>query len=678
MRAFIVRPFGLKEGIDFDRVERELVQPALARLQDLGFSVKGGTTGEITRQGNIREDMFRLLVLADLVIADVTIHNANAFYELGIRHALRPAHTFLIRSLSQDSYPFDLQTDRYFQYDAAHPAASIEALAKALRDTLVRAGGDSPVFQLLPDLKAHGRGALVKLPTDFIEDVERAQRNRRRGDLRLFAHEVQSCDWDQEGLRRVGQAQLKLRDFSGARETFETLRAAVPDDLESNLRLGTIFQRLALAEAPDRREDLLAGSDQAIRRALGAAATPGEQAEALSLLGSNEKSRLIDELHGAPPETRRATALRSTHLEAALGHYLKAAVLDLNAHYPGVNALAMLNVQTSLARALPDVWQQGFDDDEQAAKALAAREKLASRVTSSLCLALGMDETAAGDGTDPDPWAAASRADLLLFTVSNRPQRVAQAYRQALADADRFALEATRRNLDLYRDLGLFDPNLAAVLQVVDDAFTGTVPPRPTLDRVVLFTGHMIDAPARSADKARFPATEQAEATARRLIENAVRDEVPSGSGNTLGIAGGASGGDILFHEVCMALNVPTHLYLALPANKFQVSSVQRGGPRWVERYQRLCERLDPRVLQPSETLPRWLADVPGYDVWQRNNLWMMFNAIATGARRLTLIALYNPEQDPDGPGGTASQIAQARSWGFKSVELDARELLPG
>jgi hypothetical protein len=56
----------------------------------------------------------------------------------------------------------------------------------------------------------------------------------------------------------------------------------------------------------------------------------------------------------------------------------------------------------------------------------------------------------------------------------------------------------------------------------------------------------------------------------------------------------------------------------------------------------------------------------------------MMFSAIATGARRLTLIALYNPEQDPDGPGGTAYQVAQACGWGFKSIELDARALLTG
>jgi hypothetical protein len=54
----------------------------------------------------------------------------------------------------------------------------------------------------------------------------------------------------------------------------------------------------------------------------------------------------------------------------------------------------------------------------------------------------------------------------------------------------------------------------------------------------------------------------------------------------------------------------------------------------------------------------------------------MMFNALATQARHLTLIAFYNPERDPDGPGGTAHLVNVASNWGFKTVELDARELL--
>src|SRR5215212_11461355 len=99
MRAFIVRPFGTENGINFDEVEAKLIDPVLTRL-----GVTGRTTGEIISQGNIREDMFQLLLTADLVVADLSIHNANVFYELGVRHALREKRTFMIRS-EGDAYP---------------------------------------------------------------------------------------------------------------------------------------------------------------------------------------------------------------------------------------------------------------------------------------------------------------------------------------------------------------------------------------------------------------------------------------------------------------------------------------------------------------------------------------------------------------------------------------------
>jgi len=46
----------------------------------------------------------------------------------------------------------------------------------------------------------------------------------------------------------------------------------------------------------------------------------------------------------------------------------------------------------------------------------------------------------------------------------------------------------------------------------------------------------------------------------------------------SFGIAGGACGSDILFHEVCESLGIPTQLFLALPKDKFHVESVDRAG----------------------------------------------------------------------------------------------------
>ncbi|MBM3393471.1 MAG: hypothetical protein FJY37_02275 [Betaproteobacteria bacterium] len=87
--AFVAMPFGIKPGpdgtsIDFNRVYAEYIAPALAKAGLEAFRADG----EI-RAGDIRTDMFQELLVADLVIADLTTPNPNVWYELGVRHALR-------------------------------------------------------------------------------------------------------------------------------------------------------------------------------------------------------------------------------------------------------------------------------------------------------------------------------------------------------------------------------------------------------------------------------------------------------------------------------------------------------------------------------------------------------------------------------------------------------------
>ena len=684
MRAFFVRPFGTKEGIDFDQVERALILPALERLRtQYDFAIDGGTTSEFIRQGNIREDMFRLLVTADLVVADVSIYNPNVFYELGIRHGLRHQHTFLLREKTTEAkYPFDLQTDRYFTYDYADLKGSIEGLVDALRSSLNvdRKYKDSPVFQLLPKLEPHDRAELMPVPLDFQDDVTLARTGRKRGDLRLLAHEAQGFEWESEGLRLIGDAQFKLKAFLGAKETFEAMRKAIPDDVHANLRLGTIYQKLAAKESAANREDLLTRSDLAIRHALAGATASADRAEAFSLLGSNAKTRWLDDWRDAAPDTRCSVALGSAYLADALGAYLSAYAEDLTGYYPGANGLAMLKIQSSLAQKASETWEAAFEDSDKARSALADRDACAKRIAAALNLRLGIDPLLKVEQDENDPWAAITRADVLFLTI-DKPKRIENEYRKALARVrnDPFSISAARRNIEIFESLGLIPENVKTALGVIDEALEATNK-MPAAQkgpaRVVLFTGHMVDRPDRPPERMRFPRTAKTEAKALAMIEQAVRDEMTEQGGVTLGIAGGACGADILFHEVCASLGIPTQLYLALPQDRFQVESVQHGGPDWVERYRLLCERVPPRVLQQDKALPRWLADKPGYDVWQRNNQWMMFNALAIDAKHLTLIALYNRQREPDGPGGTADLVQTAQKWGFKAIEIDGRKLL--
>ena len=231
---------------------------------------------------------------ADLVIADISIHNANVFYELGIRHALRDRQTFLIRCKADDPV-FDLQTERYLEYDRENPGDALPKLIDGLRQTLNANKSDSPVFSLLPNLEVPRRALFLALPPTFVEEVERAKAERRIGDLALLGAEVKGFEWEVEGFRAVGEAQFELKDYEGARVSWEQVGELENDDLQANTLLGTIYQRL----------DDLARSDQAIHRVLDRAEKRSfERAELSSLLGRNAKARWIAEWRAAPEPDR--------------------------------------------------------------------------------------------------------------------------------------------------------------------------------------------------------------------------------------------------------------------------------------------------------------------------------------------------------------------------------------
>ena len=183
--------------------------------------------------------------------------------------------------------------------------------------------------------------------------------------------------------------------------------------------------------------------------------------------------------------------------------------------------------------------------------------------------------------------------------------------------------------------------------------------------RAILFTGHRIDAEGRQ--NPRFPRDKEDQA--RAMIAEALSDEKERAEGELLGISGGASGGDILFHEVCMELNIPTQLYLAIPKDDYIKASVADGGPEWVERFKRLCKLLQPKILSDSGELPRWLREKKDYSVWQRFNLWMLHSALDISKDNLTLIALWNGETG-DGPGGTEDMVNRAKDRGATFIHL--------
>lgn len=655
MHVFIVRPFGTKNNINFDRVETELIRPAMRAV-----GLAGGTTGEFVQQGNIRADMFEQLLIADLVIADISIHNANVFYELGLRHALRDKRTFLLKS-DGDEVAFDLKTDRSLPYDANDPAASVGALVRALEATLDSQKQDSPVYQLLPGLEPANSDPFLMIPLDFREEVERAEAGKSSADLALLTCELEGFAWRVAGLRLIGNAQFRLKDWQGAKTTWKAVREYDDMDLEANTQLATVYQKL---------NDMVS-SDQAVERALQSRAITSEaRAEILALKARNAKTLWTkdwERIHDL--EARRIAALTSPHLERSYDLYCQGFTEDRNHFYSGLSALAMLTILTQLAQVQPTVWEDNFDAPEDAPVTLRKLKRLGADLAAGVKLAIASKRAILTRTHQTDTWAEISAAHL-SFLTSTRASRVGQAYKSALAGADARARESVRNQLVLYQQLGILTENTQAALQNVAPSGIEKAPEQ-TAPRVILFTGHRIDAEGRK--KPRFPPTQ--EPRARALIHDAVEAERKNATAPLLGIAGGASGGDILFHEVCQELGIPTLLYLALPKNDYSAASVADGGAQWVERFQHLCEVNKPIILTDADELPRWLRAKNGYTIWQRSNLWMLQHALAKSNDNLLLIALWNGDVG-DGSGGTEDMVNRAKERGAAFLHLDARTLL--
>ena len=668
-RAFIIRPFGKKfdssgREFDFERVDRELISPA---LHDAGLD--GGTTGQLVDAGNIREDMFALILEADLVVCDISIHNANVFYELGIRHALRRKHTLMIKGEpSNDKPPFDLSTDRYCTYEIDQPGGARDRITAAIRASMISdRETDSPIFQLLPSLAEANPSEIVVVPLDFSEEVTRAQSARAKGWLRLLAEEVQGERFVWEGLKRVATAQWDIGDHDGARGSWEKIREVYPDDIAANLAAANIYERTYRKSG---QLSYLEVSDQAIDRVLANPATSRKQrAEARALKARNYKTRWrteLDKLGSA--EDRRQEALKPSLIDCYEA-YREAYFADLNHFYPGLNALQVGTILLELAQT--DAWSDLFNDDKAAGR---YREDLQEMVPSLRCLVSAAVAVALRQMSDDDPervWAEISSADVLFLSEPQSERRVIRAYEAAIPRDRSFAWDATRGQLQLFADLGIRSDLATRVIQALDPRFADPEASKPV--HLVIFAGHGVDQPGQPR---RFPAAR--EEKARGLIRQAF-GELADDQHEAIVLASGAPGGDILAHEVCAELGLRSIMCLPMPADAV-VPLAFAGLDAWRTRFLNLWNVQQKQqcnlVLSDQPGLPRWLQR-SGVDPWERGNRWVMKLAQAWGAQRLTLLAFWDGKEAGNAPGGTGHMVSLARKTGNLHIKIiDSNQLL--
>lgn len=142
--AFVIMPFSPTVTEDaWDGIYDHVFKPTLERC---GYSCTRAETSMGSLIASIVED----LIEADLVIADVTDRNANVFYELGVRHALRRGT--IIVSRGPDHVPSDLKGYWFLTYgikpaEVAKFGTDISRIVRTFEEQPERS--DSPVSDYL-------------------------------------------------------------------------------------------------------------------------------------------------------------------------------------------------------------------------------------------------------------------------------------------------------------------------------------------------------------------------------------------------------------------------------------------------------------------------------------------------------------------------------------------------
>jgi tetratricopeptide (TPR) repeat protein len=329
-------PFGRKQDaagrtVDFDRVYHDLIRPAIQQADMEPLRADEEMTG-----GIIHKPMFERLILCEYAVADLTTANANVFYELGIRHAVREWSTVLLFAEGGSQLPFDVALLRALPYKLgpAGTPADVDPMRAALAARLVearKAHADSPVFQLVEDFPD-----VQRLKTDvFREQVRYSQQVKDR----LAAARTAG----REAIRAVEASLGPVVDAESGVvvDLFLSYRAvkawedmiALVDRMAPPLA-ATVMVREQLGLALNR-----AGrSDEAERVLTAIINERGPSSETYALLGRVYKDRW--EAASARGEAFLSRGL----LEKAIAAYVKGFEADWRDAYPGINAVTLMEL----------------------------------------------------------------------------------------------------------------------------------------------------------------------------------------------------------------------------------------------------------------------------------------------------------------------------------------------
>jgi tetratricopeptide (TPR) repeat protein len=337
--CFVLMPFGQKpttagKMIDFDAVYHDLIEPAI-RSADL----EPIRADEEMAGGIIHKPMFERLILCEYAIADLTTANANVFYELGLRHAVRPSSTVLLFAKNTGQLPFDAAPLRSIPYDigADGKPDSIPAVATVLAERFKEARKhltDSPIYQLVegfPDIQRL-KTDVFRERVDYSEQVKKHLVEARRQGLDA----VRAIEQELGQQAKIGDTEsgvvidlfLSYRAVKGWQEMIDLVPKMSPPLANTVMvqeQLGLALNRAGRGE-------------EAERVLLDIITQRGPSSETYGILGRVYKDRW--EVAAQAGETLRAKGLLKKSIDA----YLKGFEADWRDAYPGINAVTLMEL----------------------------------------------------------------------------------------------------------------------------------------------------------------------------------------------------------------------------------------------------------------------------------------------------------------------------------------------
>ena len=367
--CFMVMPFGVKptglargQGptkVDFDSLWQNALKPL---IEDLGYTPfrADADTGAL-----IINEMIERLAYSDIVVADISIPNANVYYEIGIRHAARSTGCVLV-SADWARPVFDIAQMRRLTYplpgEFVTPEGGKDIVEQLLSGIKAMVEEKSPVVHIIPeigsldkdlnDAKIHPNqmfdsSAKVK---QFQDELEKVQELKVRMDI---VQDMPRSTDEEKALMRDAALKIKkeieaspqkrmvsnsvrlevlrmLRDCAGFQDVVEYIDDHMPKSLRENPAIKE--QRLLALSESKSHQDAATHLKSLIEQF-------GPSSERYGLLGGRYKRLYSDaKKEGNDREARR-------NLNKAIEAYENGMNQDLNDYYPTNNLPSLLRAR---------------------------------------------------------------------------------------------------------------------------------------------------------------------------------------------------------------------------------------------------------------------------------------------------------------------------------------------